>query len=130
MRARLLVVAALATLALGGCSDQGDAVLDPGLDTVTRFARDVRPILQAHCTVCHTAGGGGQSGLDLSSYAGVMAGSVGGPIVAPHEPDSSRIVQRLESTDPGFWMPLGSPRLGDAQVTRVRDWIEEGALDN
>ena len=47
------------------------------------FHRDVLPILRKDCVACHRPGGVGayQTGLDLTSYAGIMKGSRWGPLV-------------------------------------------------
>jgi cytochrome c len=57
------------------------------------FKEDVFPIFKGRCIECHQPGGQGyeQSGLDLSTYQGVMKGSKFGPIVVPRDPDTSNL---------------------------------------
>lgn len=89
------------------------------------FQGDVLPLLQANCTTCHPPFGG----LDLTSYAGVLAGGQSGPVVTPGDPAGSLIIQRLNGTITPQ-MPLGGTPLPATQIQTIADWISEGALDN
>src|SRR5215831_9162722 len=55
------------------------------------FKEDIQPLLKWRCSSCHEPGGAGyeKSGLDLTSYAGVMKGTKFGPMIIPREPESS-----------------------------------------
>jgi hypothetical protein len=46
--------------------------------------------------------------------------------VVPGDPECSLLVQRLESTDPQFVMPVGM-RLPEGQRCAVRQWVAAGA---
>ena len=101
---------------------------DPGGEappTTVSFAFDVLPILEQECILCH----GGAGGLDVASFAGVLAGGISGPVVVPFEPASSLLIQRLDGTFPPL-MPLDAPALPEPEVERVALWIREGAADN
>src|SRR3974390_1309237 len=58
------------------------------------FAEDVVPIFNGYCVSCHTPGGQGftESGLDLTSYEGLMKGTKFGPMVIAGQPDSSNLI--------------------------------------
>jgi hypothetical protein len=129
MRASATALAGLLAALLAGCTDRGDAVTDPGLDASISFAGQVSPLFAARCVPCHTGGSGAAAGLQFS-HGGLLTGGLGGPAVAPGQPDSSLLVQRLESADPNVRMPLGDPPLGASQIGLVRSWIAEGAQDN
>ena len=62
------------------------------------FAEDVMPIFRGRCVGCHQPGAEAfdKSGLDLSSYAGVMKGTKFGAMVVPREPDSSNLMWLLD----------------------------------
>ncbi len=47
------------------------------------FKEDILPLLKWRCASCHEPGGAGyeKSGLDLTSYAGVMKGTKFGPMI-------------------------------------------------
>lgn len=87
------------------------------------------------CTVCH-AGAAAPVGLRLdaaNSYASLVSVSsvqVPGILrVAPGDPDSSYLIQKIEGTAAvGAQMPLGGPFLDAATVALIRQWITDGAL--
>jgi mono/diheme cytochrome c family protein len=118
---------AIGLACLGGCSDLGDEAGSPAGSLGTSFSDDVQPILQANCTVCHSSGH--ESGLDLSSRVGLLAGGNSGPALVAGDADASRIVARVSAVDAGERMPPGG-QLSPVQIQTLRDWIDEGAQDN
>lgn len=101
-------------------------------DTVS-WKLDVQPILQAHCVGCHKPGGQGQeaSGLNLTSYAGLMKGTQHGPIVVPGDTLSSNLLVLIEGrADPKVRMPHGQRPLLKQQIEIIRLWVKQGAKDN
>lgn len=97
------------------------------------YTLDVAPILAAHCGACHTAGGQGYlaSGLDLSSYAGLMKGTKHGAIVIPGDPVRSNLLVLIEGkANPQIRMPHNQRPLLKYQILTIRDWIKQGAQDN
>ena len=86
----------LVTVAAGGLSAALAMVVAPvhnacAQHAQTSYAEDVVPILKGYCMSCHQPGGEGYvaSGLDLTSYDGLMKGAKFGPMVIPGKPDSS-----------------------------------------
>jgi mono/diheme cytochrome c family protein len=73
----------------------------------------------AKCSACH--GANGSAGLDLSSYAGIMAGSSSGPVVVPGDAEGSLLVQVQEGQHFG--------KLSADELALVKQWIEEGAKE-
>ena len=72
-----------------------------------------------------------KSGLDLTSYEGVMKGTKFGPMVVPKDADSSNLVWLLD------WrgslqtrMPHGKKKLSTCDRSAIRTWIREGAKNN
>lgn len=97
------------------------------------FAGEILPILTKHCAECHTAGGEGEqaSGLDLSSYAGVMKGTSHGPVVVPGDAFLSNLMVLIDGrAGPELKMPHGRKDLSRWEKTLLRRWINRGALDN
>jgi hypothetical protein len=94
------------------------------------FACDLLPMYKAMvCTQCHHKGDDAEVGLDLSSYAGIMAGSDRGPVVIPGDPENSVIVQM---TDPprSHASDIGGKPMDPRTINKQREWIAEGTLDN
>ena len=79
----------------------------------------------ANCVQCHM-GGTGFKGVNLDSYANILAGGDNGPLVVPFDSTDSTalLIPKLESNhndgpdDVGFVMDL------------LSQWIDEGAMDN
>jgi len=62
------------------------------------FAEDVLPIFKSRCVSCHQSGGAGyeKSGLDLTSYEGLMKGTKFGAMVTPRDPEGSNLMWLLD----------------------------------
>jgi uncharacterized membrane protein len=86
----------------------------------------VSNLLESRCVVCH-AGDSAPLGLQLDSYAGLMAGSENGAVVMPGSFETSPIYHRLTGqAEPQ--MPLdGPPFLEAAEIEMVAAWITAGA---
>src|SRR5882762_3583486 len=73
------------------------------------FSRDVQPIFESRCQVCH----GTQQqmgGLRLDSGEAVLKGASDGPVIQPGKSASSRLLDRVTSSKKGFAMPpIGEP---------------------
>lgn len=121
------------------CSDQDS---DP--DTEVSFRGDLQPILRKDqgravgCN-CHQPNqpdpiGFEQAGLDLSSYAGLLAGGNNsqGTAIVPGAPCESILYQKISAGPPfGSRMPFNGPPFLDAATRQLfADWIAEGARDN
>jgi hypothetical protein len=72
-----------------------------------------------------------QGGLPLSdpdtAYMALMGTLDGRARVLPREPECSILVQRLESDDAAFRMPVGNNPLPESTRCAVRQWIAMGA---
>jgi mono/diheme cytochrome c family protein len=97
------------------------------------FAEDVLPIFRGRCVGCHSAGAEGteKSGLDLTSYAGVMKGTSHGAMVIPGDAQSSNLMWLLDwRASPELRMPHGKKKLSTCDRDAIRSWINEGAKNN
>ena len=98
------------------------------------FKDDVLPIFKLYCTSCHTPPDGvgfKASGLDLTSYKGVMAGTKYGPMIVPGEPQNSNLMWLLDwRGSPQMRMPHDKKQLPNGERDTIRTWIGQGAKDN
>jgi Planctomycete cytochrome C len=97
------------------------------------FSDDILPLLQFRCSSCHHPGGEGyeKSGLDLTSYQGVMKGTKYGPMVIPGHPETSNLMLLLDWRVPAeVRMPHGTKQLSICDRDEIRTWIFDGAKDN
>jgi WD40 repeat protein len=91
------------------------------------FYRDVRPILQRHCSGCHQPAKQGGN-LQLISYELLKKGGDSGASFVTGNPDDSLIVKYISGPKPD--MPLNSDPLVGKQVETIRSWIAQGAIDD
>jgi mono/diheme cytochrome c family protein len=115
------------------CQDQPKRQLPQTSQSKVSFRDDVMPIFVGRCIACHQPNGEGtaKSGLDLTSYAGVMKGTKFGPMVIPGDPDSSNLMRLLDwRVSPEIRMPHGKKQLSTCDRDAIRAWILEGAKDN
>ena len=97
------------------------------------FSEDIRPVLQIRCLECHQKGGPGTeaSGLDMSSYEGLMKGTKYGPMVVPGDPDTSNLMRMIDhKVDKSIHMPHGKKKLSSCDIDMFRRWIKQGAKNN
>lgn len=91
---------------------------------------DVRPILARRCFTCH-GNGEARNGLSLESFAGVMKGGASGDAVQPGRPATSLLYQAVAQEKDGIVkMPLGQPKIPEAELAVIREWIQQGLLEN
>jgi hypothetical protein len=126
--AAALPVASLVGLGLTSPSHQACAA-EPDVS----FSQDILPLLKWRCVSCHQPGGEGyeKSGLDLTSYQGVMKGTRFGPMVIAGNPETSNLMLLLDwRVPPAVRMPHEKKQLSWCDRDAIRTWIREGAKDN
>lgn len=141
MKTRILPCAIMLT-ALSFNVSAEDTALAPAHDAIkvltpgeVSFKNDVQPILHDYCISCHSPGGRGyaKSGLDMTSYEGLMKGTKFGPVVIPGNSEASTFTKLLTGTNKGLKMPAGLNATGtlDRQyILILRKWVKQGAKNN
>lgn len=135
MRSRNLTLAAIV---VGSLVLTGSTVLMPIRQACAQqakisYSEDIAPIFKGWCVSCHQPGGEGfeHSGLDLSTYAGLMKGTKFGPMVIPGDPDLSNLIQLIDGrAAPEIRMPYGHKPLPNCLRQNIWTWIFQGAKDN
>lgn len=102
------------------------------------FASQVRPLLQTSCAklgFCHgspsTAGGGLYLGSPVTYSIVINAAGINGKVVRPDSSLFSTLYTKTTATPPfGSRMPSDGAPLSLEQQRWIRDWIDQGALDN
>jgi hypothetical protein len=135
MKERPLMLASAVALGVGMVSVVGilNAPNVCAAEEIVSFKDDILPLLKWRCSSCHELGGSGyeKSGLDLTSYAGVMKGTKFGPMVIPREPETSNLMLLLDwRVSPALRMPHGKKQLFSCDRSSIRTWIRQGAKDN
>ena len=138
MKKRALLLAGAAAAAIGA-TVFGEIVYSSNrlcaapANPPTSFSEDILPLFQWRCAGCHQPGGTGLevSGLDLTSYEGIMKGTKFGPMIIPGDPDSSNLMLLLDwRASPKIRMPHGQKQLSICDRNSIRAWIREGARNN
>lgn len=117
---------------------------------VVSFSKDVHPILEHNCAMCHSPGGIGYkiSGFNVTSYATIMQGTKFGPMVTPGSSAQSNLLWVLRhGAHPSINMPKSCEQLAQSdgkcavasevarrlpkqQVELIAKWVDQGAKDN
>jgi cytochrome c len=127
MRRLAVVLGAMGIALLGlGCRGGTGGQEAPKTDF---YSVKVQPIFRANCYRCH-GGMNHRGGLSLATRAGILKGGKHGPAVIPGDPAKSLLVQliRHEQTGDLKPMPPKSPKISDADIAVVEQWIKAGAI--
>jgi hypothetical protein len=92
------------------------------------YARQVKPLLAAHCYACHGALKQ-ESGLRLDTVELMRRGGAGGPAIFAGSSSTSPLVARVSDRTSDERMPPeneGTP-LTDDEIALLRHWIDQGA---
>ncbi|HIG81281.1 MAG TPA: DUF1549 domain-containing protein, partial [Verrucomicrobiales bacterium] len=123
--ARWIFLGALLAFQLAGAppvSEKHAAEMARGL---ALFKSDVRAVLKQHCVKCH-GGDKTRGGLDLTTRASLLKGGDEGVVVIPGKAKESllfRLISHLEKPH----MPAKKPKLPDADIQKIAQWIDLGA---
>src|SRR3954453_5994231 len=103
-------ITALAAAAFGAAARGAPAPVD--------FARDVRPILAAHCYECHGPDKQ-KASLRLDARATALRGGVSGNTIVPGKSASSHLLARVKGLGGEDRMPLKKAPLSDEQIATL-----------
>lgn len=124
MRIKLVLLLLSGGLWLAACaSENGEDQLGtdpaPTCDTANvTYALTVTPLLQGNCIACHNSSLP-SGNVNLSTYAGVRTVALNGRLVG------------TISHAAGFpAMPQGAAKLPDCDISKIRKWVTDGALNN
>lgn len=93
-------------------------------ESADAISRQVYDIFRQQCFKCHGPAKAG--GLDLRSEEGLRAGGTRGPVVVPHQPQSSALFKYVSHAEAPF-MPAGGQKLPEESLDVIERWIESGA---
>jgi hypothetical protein len=99
-----------------------------GAEGGMKFSRDIAPILVANCGGCHNpqAAQFKRSQFSLATFEGLMKGGKTGQPITPGNPDESLLVGRIKG-EGGPKMPPGNNRLSENAITKIEQWVKDGA---
>ncbi len=95
----------------GGASSSGSGPVWDG---------QVSETFQAECGTCH--GSLASGGLNISTYADLLAGGANGEVILPGDSANSPLLLKLMGDHPGSF--------DEAELELIKAWIDAGALEN
>ena len=117
-------------LSMGAASRPQDEVkslqLPPTASFKVDFQRDVAPLFEQKCLICHGAKKQ-MGGLRLDRPKDAMAGGYSGPVILPGRSSKSKLIHLVAGLNQDLVMPMGGERLVPDQVGLLRAWIDQGA---
>ena len=96
--------------------------------TKVTFQDQAQAVFRSRCNSCHNADKQ-KGGLNLESYATAIAGGSSGKVIEPGDAEGSSLLGLIMQTDEPK-MPPNSPKIPDAEIEIIRQWIAGGALDS
>ncbi|HXE07727.1 MAG TPA: c-type cytochrome domain-containing protein [Acidobacteriaceae bacterium] len=131
MRRVLIAVAGVGVTAMAaagfGLKSVG-AAPDPA--TPAYYTEQVRPIFVKECGKCHLTVNH-KGGLSLETKASTMKGGRDGVVIVPGDPSKSALVKLIRHEGPADDpkpMPPKSPKISDAEIAVITQWIKAGAV--
>src|SRR5262245_13298440 len=101
------------------------AILSPVLaQQKVTYVDDVRPMLENKCFSCHNPDKK-KGDLDLTSFAGAMAGGGSGTVINAGDPDGSKLVATVSKRAEPYMPPEGAP-LTAKEIELLTNWIQGG----
>ena len=117
-----LAVMSLAIVATALAADgQKPQASDPNVQAM--WVDHVEPILSRNCFRCH-GGEKQKGGLDLRSFASILAGGTDGSVVSPGRPGESPLLQRIQPDSDEHMPPDKGHQLSADEIAFVKQWIE------
>lgn len=89
--------------------------------TAVSYVNDVLPILQSSCLVCHSTASAASlgAGIALEGYDNISTYVSNGGLVG--------VIDHLAGWSP---MPKSAPQLPACERALIRNWVDQGALNN
>jgi mono/diheme cytochrome c family protein len=97
----------------------------PSAAGVAFYAKEVEPLLKAHCLNCHGGGDKVKGGLKLTSRADVLQGGDAGPVVALDRPETSLLLRAVHYASDDLKMPPKG-KLTPPQIEVLAKWVRMG----
>jgi len=129
------------TAMLYGCQTMS-TMMPPNPNTSVSFSSQILPIFASNCASCHQSGGfANQQGITMFLTAADAYNTTVNKL-SEQDPSLTRIIPgnsaqsllylKISSTTPpvGSRMPLFALPLSNSDITLIKDWIDQGALNN
>jgi hypothetical protein len=110
----VFVISGFALVTLYSCENSKEPIIENCDNTPRTYNNDVKPIIDANCTVCHNPNGAFPSIL-LTTYAEVRNATENGELLPSikHEPTAVP-------------MPSGGNKLSALDIAKIECWVSKG----
>lgn len=92
------------------------------------FDDHVKPLLTRRCSSCHNADRT-EADLDVTNFIALMQGGGSGQVIEAFSPDDSYLVKLVTHEDSPEMPPSGN-KIPDAEIKLLKQWVDQGALEN
>lgn len=117
---------AVAIVAVGNSSTKALDDLPPAVQRDVTYAKDVAPILTAHCLKCHGPKLQ-ESGLRVDQKTSLLrGGDFGQPAILPGNSSDSFLIQVIAGLNEDLKMPPEGPQITATEIGVLRKWIDMG----
>jgi hypothetical protein len=94
------------------------------LTTTLSFQKDIQPILQAKCVLCHGDKNKFKGGLDARTLRSLEKGGDTGPAINRQQPELSPL---WDTVSTGQMPPGKNNKLSESEKKKLHDWLVGGA---
>ncbi|WP_298903379.1 hypothetical protein [uncultured Psychroserpens sp.] len=111
----------ISLLLLFNCSNtsEEDLIDATPILTLVTYVDNIKPIIDNNCIGCHSNPPINGAPISLITYDNVK-----------NAVENNGLIDRISSTDQGFLMPFGGPRLPQNLIDLVIQWEADGLLEN
>ena len=130
LRSLILVASLCAVLVVVVGVSNAVQAEDSGVKKKAKVTYDdqVLALLKRRCSSCHS-GDRTEADLDVVNFVALMQGGGSGAVIEAGSADDSYLF-RLVNHDDSPEMPPGGGKIPEAEIKLLRDWIDQGALEN
>ncbi|MTE26161.1 hypothetical protein [Winogradskyella ouciana] len=109
------------SLLILSCSynSEDDLTEEVVIEDFVTYENNIKSIIDNNCISCHSEPPVNGAPMSLTTYLDVKDAV-----------ENRDLIERISSTDQGFLMPFGGPRLPQNLIDLVIQWEEEGLLEN
>lgn len=111
----------LSVLCFTSCSynSEDDLTEEIIIEDFVTYEANVKSIIDDNCIFCHNSPPVNGAPMSLTTYNDVRDAI-----------ENSGLINRISSTDTGFLMPFGGPRMPQNIIDLVIRWEQEGLIEN
>ena len=100
-------------------NSEDDLTEDVIIEEFVTYEDNIKSIIDTNCIFCHSNPPVNGAPMSLITYNNVK-----------NAVENRDLIDRISSTDAGFVMPFGGPRLPQNLIDLVIQWEQEGLLEN